>query len=187
MNKSITGTLFLLAFTIPVISFAGAQWSVGGRVDGVSGGVELRLTLPNQRDNAAFFIAPHGIAVFTNNGEQTFEYSAGLRTGVMFMPSKWFSPLIGIGAGHNGDITPYSREMSYGGRAYAGASIAPFDALLKDSDKLSTLRALRLEFDVGFMYLWKDSEFNHPQWGHHSSHDEAYILPDVSVGITLGL
>jgi|GEM_PF-2515091 len=187
MNKRIAGALILGVLLIPMISFAGAQWSIGGRVDVVSGGFELRLILPNQRDNAAFFIAPHGIGVFTNNGEQTFDYSTGLRTGVIFAPSSWFSPLVGAGVGHNGDITEYSKEINYGGRAFVGASIAPFQALLRDSDKLHTLRTLRIEFDLGFMYLWKEAEYNHPEWGHHTSHDEAYILPDVSVGITLGL
>lgn len=187
MSKRVAAMLLAGALLIPATSFAGAYWSIGGRVDGVSGGVELRLTLPNKKANAAFFIAPHAIGVFTNNGEQTFDYSAGIRTGVMFLPYKWFSPLVGIGVGHNGNVNPYSREMNYGGRAYAGASIAPFDALLADAEKLSSLRALRLEFDLGFMYLWKDAEFNHPQLGHLATHDEAYILPDLSVGISLGL
>lgn len=183
MLKRITIALVVCTLLIPAVAAASYRFGFGGRVDPVSGGLEFRLFVP-LKEQAALFVAPHGIGVFTyDEGGQDIFYSAGLRGGVMFSQDKWFSPYVGLGFGSTGEIYGSSSYIGLGGRIYVGASIAPLQILMQIlvKDKDQGFDRFRVELETGFLYR---RDMSSSAYGTFEEAETRFWFPDIGFGIS---
>jgi hypothetical protein len=177
MFKKIALVLLVGVLLIPAVSVASYRFGFGGRIDPISGGIEFRLFFPNEKGNA-FFLAPHAIGIFTySEDDQNILYSGGLRVGMMFRQAEWLSPYVGIGGGSSGEIYQYNSYVNMGGRIFAGASIAPFQLLSRNSE---TFSGFRLDFDSGFLYKRRMDVIGN---GTFEDTDDMFWFPDIGFSL----
>jgi len=183
MSKRITVALVVCTLLIPVIARASYRFGFGGRVDPVSGGLEFRLFFP-LKEQAALFVAPHGIGVFTyDEASQDIFYSAGLRGGVMFSQDDWLSPYVGLGFGSTGEVYGSNRYIGLGGRIYVGASMAPLEILMQIlvKDKDQGFDRFRIELESGFFYR---RDISSTRYGTFENAENRFWFPDIGFGIS---
>jgi hypothetical protein len=179
MLKRITVAVVVCTLLIPAIARASYRFGFGGRVDPVSGGLEFRLFVP-LKEQAALFVAPHGVGVFTyDEGSQDIFYSAGLRGGVMFSQNDWLSPYVGLGFGSTGEIYESSSYIGLGGRIYVGAGMAPLEIFAEAKEH--GLDRFRIELESGFFYrLYMSST----RYGTFENTETRLWFPDIGFGIS---
>ncbi len=192
-------------------AFAGAAgFAVGGRLDQLTSGIELRLSFPVM-ENTELFIAPNafGSYYFSSFGDNGF-FNVGLRTGLMFAADRWISPYVGIGGGYYRNarsdssydpVYPYvSRDfdLNFGGRGFVGLSVAPFRLLSGEIEWLKPLDGLRFDFDMGLEYF-DFYDYSYDMWyedtgdgdpvqriQEYTRDGQSVILPDFGLGLVFG-
>lgn len=189
------------------------RFGVGGYTNMISRGMEFTFWA-NLGQKCQWFIAPHGWGIYYFDGDDLDEagdgfYSVGLRTGIMWATERWISPLVGIGGGYSYDASSYSYyydyeddlyttdediDYCYGGRFYAGLSIAPFDFLSQEVEWLFWTRALRgvrftFESGVNYTHSYHYYSYTYVDEGQlqvetsTTEYDEIF-LPDFGFGIS---
>lgn len=203
MSRRMGIALILSVCLLPALASASYRFGVGIHGDGISGGLEFRIWAP-VGENSSLFIAPHGFGMYyfsdndeADNGGEGF-CSVGLRIGVMRLPDNWSSLFFGIGGGYTYDSWWYgSQSRDFGGRLFAGISVAPFDIISQEIDLLEwtkALKGLRVEINSGFQYRnyyrryreWigfddDNGEYIY-EWKKESGH--YFALPDIGAGIS---
>jgi len=175
MRRKAACALMMGALLIPGLLAAQPRFGVGGRIDGVSGGLEMRIWL-HLKEHSAICLAPHGFGIYTSDeaGESYF-YSVGARGSIIFRADTWLSPMLGLGIGHTAEDDGYN---GVGGRVYVGLSLAP---LAMAAEEPSELLGLRIEFDSGFMYRMDGTVLNR---GTYRDTEVHMVMPDIGVGLS---
>jgi hypothetical protein len=179
--KKIIIALIVCTMLIPVIATAGYSFGFGGRIDPVSGGLEFRAFIPI-KGQTAWFVAPHGIGIFTSDdNNRDILYSAGLRTGLVFVQDDWLSPFVGIGGGSTGQIYNDEKNLAFGGRIFVGLSVSPLQIFIRDEERAYESGRFKMDLDTGFFYRMYVSSLNH---GTFEDTRTSYWFPDIGFGLS---
>lgn len=169
--------LFAAALLLPAVFSAAPRFSAGARADFACSGFEFRFWMPT-KSGASAFIAPQAIGFYSGSSSSSYYYyNIGLRTGIMFRPDNWISPIVDVGVGYSDNDGDNKR---LGARAAIGISVAPFQ--YSSEDAISWLRGLgglRFEFDSGLLYR-RDNRSSRS--GTFERSENLIFLPDAGVG-----
>jgi len=165
---------FIAALLVPAIVLSSPRFGVGGHIDPVSAGLEFRIWL-----GESLFIAPHAAGIYSSSASDDFYfYSVGARFGALLRPQNWISPIVAVGAGHSASSDDF---MSFGGRAAAGLSVAPFLIMGDEDSWLRGLDGLRFEFDSGVFYNYVIHSYHS---GTFEEKNHNFFMPDIGACVT---